>query len=150
MNKNMSSPKDLVFINKEENQSFLSKKYEEALYYMSNAKENLQKAGKDGKYYKSEKYVSTACGVAYKAALIAIEAYLKSMGIKKPIKHGSGRVKVDFYTENLGKLNGKYLKIFNTTYRILHLEGYYDGETKVDIIKSGFESANELINLIKP
>jgi hypothetical protein len=42
------------------------------------------------------------------------------------------------------------LKNFNTAYEILHLVGYYEGETKSDIIRSGIDSAIDVINQIKP
>lgn len=43
---------------------------------MENATETLKKAGKDGKYYKDEKYVKTACGTAYNGVLKALDIYL--------------------------------------------------------------------------
>lgn len=51
--------------------------YLEALRYMDNAKETLQKAGKDEGLYKDKKYVRTASGIAYNAILIAIDEYLQ-------------------------------------------------------------------------
>ena len=44
----------------------------------------------------------------------------------------------------------KILDEFNSAYRVLHLEGYYDGERKYDIINSGMDSAAHIINKIKP
>jgi len=35
-------------------------------------------------------------------------------------------------------------------YNILHLSGYYDGETSIKTIQTGFEMANVVINRIKP
>src|SRR6218665_4053262 len=61
----------------------IADQYKEALRYMDNAKEILSaKAGKEGKYYHYEdvKYVKKACKVAYKAVLIAINAYLEMKG----------------------------------------------------------------------
>jgi hypothetical protein len=44
----------------------LHKSYTEALRYMDNAKETLQKANKEDDFYHDRKYVRTACGTAYK------------------------------------------------------------------------------------
>jgi len=38
----------------------------------------------------------------------------------------------------------------NVTYKILHLSGYYDGIESVDVVKTGFEFANTIIDKIKP
>jgi len=42
------------------------------------------------------------------------------------------------------------LKYFETVYRVLHLEGYYEGETYVSTIQSGFTAAYSIIEKIKP
>ena len=44
----------------------------------------------------------------------------------------------------------KILDEFNTAYRVLHLEGYYDGERNYSVIQSGLESVIQIINKIKP
>ena len=38
--------------------------YNEAIRYMENARETLQKAGKEDRFYIDKKYVKTACGTA--------------------------------------------------------------------------------------
>jgi hypothetical protein len=38
----------------------------------------------------------------------------------------------------------------NGAYEILHLLGYYDGITTVDVVKKGFDLAYTLIDKIKP
>jgi hypothetical protein len=50
----------------------------------------------------------------------------------------------------LAQLDKKLLNEFNTTYNVLHLNGYYEGETKYDVIRSGMDSAVQIINKIKP
>ena len=47
---------------------------------MENAKSTLQKARKEGKRYSDKKYVRMACGAAYSAILIALDAYLLLKG----------------------------------------------------------------------
>jgi hypothetical protein len=81
--------------------------------------------------------------------LLASDTYLEMKG--KSIERKKGRrVSVDDYRIRLAKLDKSVLKNFNTAYEILHLVGYYEGETKSDIIRSGIDSAIDLINQIKP
>jgi hypothetical protein len=42
------------------------------------------------------------------------------------------------------------LDYVNGAYKILHLFGYYDGIEKADVVKSGFDEANKIIEKIKP
>src|SRR6266850_3595764 len=109
-------------------------RYREVLRYINNATEMLRtKAGKQGKYYEDPKYVRMACGTAYNAALLALGAYLEMKG--KPLVRKKGkRLSVDDYRARLASLDSRMLKLFNTAYRILHLEGYYEGETRQGVI----------------
>jgi len=134
---------------KEEQNIFLSKEYFEALRYMDNAKEALQKAKKDdGGYYKDSKYVRTACGVAYLGVLIALDAWFKLKNVEPPKK---GRSKsIEYYEDNAAKLDKKILSHLATVYNILHLDGYYRGLSRVKIINDGFDIAYEIIDKIKP
>jgi len=121
------------------------KYYDEATRYMDNAKAYLQNAQKDGRYYRDTKYVKTACGTAYSGVLVALDGYLTLNGVKKP----RGRRSVEFYRDNVAKLNRKILDRFNSVYNILHLYGYYDGVNNVNVIKEGFDEANKIIDAIK-
>ena len=69
---------------KEKQNAFLCKEYFEAVRYMYNAKETLQKAKKDEKHYIDKKYVRTACGTAYLGVLIALDAWLKIKDVDLP------------------------------------------------------------------
>ncbi|MDR0567490.1 MAG: DUF5618 family protein [Prevotellaceae bacterium] len=69
----------------EEQQEIKSNAYSEAMRYMENAKAALQKARKEGKHYSDKKYVRMACGTAYSAILIALDAYLLLKGVPEPI-----------------------------------------------------------------
>ena len=119
--------------------------YDEAMRYMDNAKGYLQNAQKDGKFYRDTKYVKTACGTAYNGVLVALDGYLAYNGIKKT----KGRKSIEFYQENVAKLNRKMLDSLNSTYNILHLSGYYDGINNADVIKVGFDYAYKIINAVK-
>jgi hypothetical protein len=130
----------------EEQQKIRQKYYTEALRYMDNAKETLKKAGKEGKFYRDEKYVKTACGTAYNGVLKAMDGYFYTQGIEKT----KGRKSIEFYQSTIVKLDKKLLNYFNTAYEALHLSGYYDGTRNVTIVTEGFKMAYEIIDRIKP
>ena len=119
--------------------------YKEAMRYIENAREDLKLAGKDDKFYADEKYVKTASGTAYSGALVALD-YLFDV---KNIPKRRGRKSFEYYRDNLRKLDKKLLKHLNSAYLILHLNGYYEGETKISAIDSGFDCAISLIDSIK-
>jgi len=123
--------------------------YTEAMRYIANAKDYLQKAGMDDNgWYKDKKYIRTACGTAYNGVLEALKTYLK---LKNPeVLKTKERKDIDFYRRHLAKDNKKTLKALETAYHILHISGYYEGVKEPDFIKLGFKSAKELIDLIKP
>ena len=124
--------------------------YKDAVRYMNNAAELLStKAGKNGKFYEDVKYVRMACGTAYSGVLLALDTYLEFKG-KAINKKQNSRKRVDDYRKALATLDKKMLNHFNIAYSILHIDGYYEGINKYDIIKSGIDSANEIINKIKP
>jgi uncharacterized protein (UPF0332 family) len=125
-------------------------RYREAVRYISNASEILRTKGqKKDKYYQDDKYVRMACATAYNGVLLATDTYLEMKGKSIEKKKGT-RVSVTDYRTRLAKLDKSVLRIFNTAYEILHLVGYYEGETKSDIITSGIDAAIDIINQIKP
>ena len=130
-------------------QNQIKEKYHgEAVRYMDNAKEYLKNAQKEGNFYRDIKYVRTACGTAYNGVLIALDCFFILKGIHKPTKRE--RKSIEYYQNNLGKLDRKMLDYLNVTYKILHLWGYYDGIESVNVVKEGFDFANKIINKIKP
>lgn len=124
------------------------KYYNEAIRYMNNAQDTLKKAGKDGNYYKDEKYIKTACGIAYNGVLKALDGYfiLKNVSTIKKNRRKSRQ----YYEISLTTLDKKMLNAFATAYNVLHLDGYYDGVKHVKTITSGFDVAYEIIEKIKP
>jgi len=132
----------------QEQQNIKQKYYGDAMRYMDNAKESLQKAKKEGDIYRDPKYVRTACGTAYNGVLIALDGFLLLKGVEKP--KGKKRKSIEYYHNNLGKLDRKMLDNLNGAYHILHLSGYYDGINDAIVIKRGFDLANNLIEKIKP
>ncbi|GHT66868.1 hypothetical protein FACS189452_03510 [Bacteroidia bacterium] len=121
--------------------------YAEALRYMSNAEETLQKAIKEDGYYKDRKYVRSACGIAYLGVLEALEKWLELKDVPDPKKQ---RKTILFYQNNVAKWDKKLSIELHVAYEILHREGYYDGIQKVSIVREGFDSAYEIISRIKP
>jgi len=131
-----------------EQHNLKEKYYNEALRFMSNAKEQLTLANREGKFYQDQKYVKGACGIAYSGVLVALDGYLQFKGVAKPNK--KQRKSIEYYREHIAKIDKKLLNYINSAYNILHLFGYYDGEQSVAVIKEGFEHANTIINKIKP
>ncbi len=58
----------------EEQKAIKLESYREAMRYLDNAKETLQKAREEGRIYKDVKYVRSAAGIAYSGALLALDA----------------------------------------------------------------------------
>ena len=122
--------------------------YSEAIRYMENAKDFLKNAKKEGKFYHDPKYVKVACGTAYNGMLVALDGFLKIKGVDKP--KGKVRKSIEYYQSNITKIDKKMLDYINSAYEILHLWGYYDGITKVNVVKEGFDDAYKIIEKIKP
>jgi hypothetical protein len=122
------------------------KAYKEAMRYIANAKDYLQKAGMDGGIYKDKKYVRTACGKAYNGVLAALDALAD---IKRVKVSKDSRKSIGFYRDLLCH-NDKLQTYLDTVYKNLHLSGYYDGNLDSAVIKSGFKYAKELISLVRP
>ncbi|MDR3297078.1 MAG: DUF5618 family protein [Prevotellaceae bacterium] len=120
----------------------------EATRYMNNATETLQKTGKEGNLYLDDKYVRTACGIAYLGVLKALDALFELRGVPLPPK--KKRKNIEFYTYYAAMLDGKLSKELHNAYRLLHIEGYYEGVCGVGTIKDGFDFANSIIARIKP
>ena len=120
--------------------------YKEAMRYIDNAKEQLKLAHKDGDYYIDEKYVKSACGIAYSGAIKALDFFF----VIRKVEGRRRRKSIEYYRTVLGKMDNKLKKQLNTAYNQLHLAGYYDGETNVKSIDLGFELAIEIVNKLKP
>ncbi len=120
--------------------------YAEAMLYIENARETLKLAGRDGKFYEDEKYVKSASGIAYSGILLALD-YLFDI---KNIPKKRGRKAIEYYQSNLAKIDKRLLNYLNSAYNVLHLEGYYSGEKKINVINEGFDSALSIIEAIKP
>ena len=132
----------------EEQESVKERYYSEAVRYMDNAKECLKKAKKEDNYYNDSKYVSMACGTAYKGILIALDGFFRLKGVDNP--KGKVRKSIEYYQNNITKIDKKMLNSLNSAYQILHLLGYYDGVESATVVKEGFDEAYRIIDKIKP
>jgi hypothetical protein len=122
--------------------------FAEANRYMDNAKDTLKKARKEDNLYDDKKYVRTACGTAWHAVLIALDAFLLLKGAPPPQK--KKRKSIEYYLMHIGEHDRKFLKELNTAYEIIHLNGYYDGVLDARVIAAGFEYAYKIIERIRP
>ncbi|MDR3297639.1 MAG: DUF5618 family protein [Prevotellaceae bacterium] len=120
----------------------------EAIRYMNNATETLPKAGKDDYRYLDDKYVRTACGIAYLGVLKALDALFELRGVPLPPK--KKHKNIEYYTYHAARLDGKLSKDLHDAYCVLHIDGYYKGVCDVLTIKGGFDIAYRIIARIKP
>ena len=120
--------------------------YKEAMRYIDNAKETLKQAGKVDNFYIDEKYVHTACGTAYIGMLKALDFLFNIKQVPKK----RGRKSIEYYQSTLTQLDKKLLNYLNNGYRLLHIEGYYEGVTDIKAIEAGFDNAISIINILKP
>lgn len=122
----------------------------EPLRYLANAKELLSRSPIEGNRYADEKYVKSACGVAYLGVLKAVEEHLLGKGLtKKELPK-----KVEEYRKALQKYvsvhNGKLLKEFDDIYDELHIAGYYRGFLhSTDAVRAAFKTAKDFIQKLK-
>ena len=122
--------------------------YREAMRYLDNAKETLQKARKDGRIYKDKKYVRTAAGTAYSGALLAIDAWLR---LKEVTGLPKGKKKsIEWYRSEIAKRDKKLLADLNVVYDTLHISAYYDGNASSGNMADGLAFVEEIIDRIKP
>jgi hypothetical protein len=107
--------------------------------YIENARSLLrEKACKEEGYYQDTKYVRLAGHAAYSGVLLALDRVL---GAKR-----KGRKSVEWYKEELGKIDKKMLSTFVSAYEVLHLSMSYDGIPDVEIAQTGLKRADQLID----
>lgn len=120
--------------------------YKEAMRYIENASDTLKLAGNDGKFYIDSKYVKTDCGTAYSGILVALDSLFEIKNVPKR----RGRKAIDYFQNNLSKIDKRLLNYLNNAYNILHLDGYYSGMIGIKLIETGFDYAISIIDALKP
>ena len=117
--------------------------------YLDNAKELLNKSPIEDNIYTNEKYVKSACGVAYLGVLKAIDEYLLKKGFTKKELPKSVDAYRDALQRHLAVRNGKLLREFEVIYDELHIAGYYRGILRhVGTAKEAFKAARSFIDKI--
>jgi hypothetical protein len=114
--------------------------------YLNNAKEILSKSLIEDEYYVDDKYVKSACGVAYLGVLRAIDELL----LKRSVTKKELPKKVEEYRKALQKHasihNGKLVRQFEDIYDELHIAGYYRGILhSVATVKAALKTAESFI-----
>ncbi len=120
----------------------------EAKRFLKNAKEILSKTEIEyNRIYKDPKATREAAGIAYLAALLAIDGFLISKGTS-PDKLPTS---IQGYMDAVKKIprNGKLMANLITAYQNLHILAYYRGGVNVDMIKAGLKSVEEIINILE-
>jgi hypothetical protein len=122
----------------------------EAIRYLENAKEILAKSPIGDSRYLDDKYVKSACGVAYLGVLKAIEGRLLIKGLTrkelpKKVEEYRKALKV-----HIAARNGKLIKEFDDLYDELHIAGYYRGLLhSTGAVKEIFKTARHFIEKLK-
>ncbi len=122
----------------------------EPLRYLENAKETLKRSPIEDNVYIDEKYVKSACGVAYLGVLKAIDEYLLCKGLTKKELPKKVEEHQKALQKHISMYNGKLLRQFNALYDELHIAGYYRGTLHhTDMIKAAFRAAREFIEKLR-
>ena len=120
----------------------------EAKRYLANGKETIAKSPIEGKLYADEKYVREGAGIAYLAALKAIDGYLVGRGITKDKLPKS----IEEYWAMKKKHiphNGKFTQSLTIAYQNLHISAYYQGVQSINVVKEGLQAVKEIITMLE-
>ena len=119
----------------------------EAYRYLANAKETIVKSPIEYGIYTDSKYVREAAGIAYLAALKALDVFFISKGMKKAELPQSIEEYLTFIRKKI-PLNGKLNGALTIVYQNLHIFAYYRGGTELNMVKAGFDNARKVIEMI--
>ena len=119
----------------------------EAYRYLANAKETIAKSPIEYGIYTDSKYVREAAGIAYLAALKALDVYSISKGMKIAELPQSIEEYLTFVKKKI-PLNGKLSAAITIVYQNLHIFAYYRGGTAILMVKEGFENVRKTIDMI--
>lgn len=120
----------------------------EAKRYLANGKETISKSPIEGKLYADEKYVRKDAGIAYLAALKAMDAYL----VRRGIPHENLPKSIEEYWVMKKKFiphNGKFTENLTLAYQNLHIYAYYHGARSVNVVKEGVQAVKQIISMLE-
>jgi Domain of unknown function (DUF5618) len=121
---------------------------EEAKRYLANGKETIAKSPIEGRLYQDEKYVREGAGIAYLAALKAIDGYFVGRGIAFDTLPKS----IEEYWTMKKKyipINGKFDEKLTLAYQNLHIAAYYQGAQSVNTVKEGLQAVKGIISMLE-
>ena len=119
----------------------------ESYRYLANAKETIVKSPIEYGIYTDSKYVREAAGIAYLAALKALDVFFISKGMKKAELPQSIEEYQTFIKKKI-PLNGKLNSALTIVYQNLHIFAYYRGGIGMEMVKEGFDNARKVIEMI--
>ncbi len=129
---------------KEDKKGFERDYYKEAIRYFKNAKVELKKAPIKKGFYEDLKHVRGACSTAYMAVLFAINGFLLQNGVpKKELPKDFKQILASL--KKFSHKDGKVVDLFYQIYKGLHIQGYYIGESVVEVVKEYLSKAKTLI-----
>jgi hypothetical protein len=119
--------------------------FKEAREYYKNANEILKDIPVEfGKYYKSKKSVQKAAAVCYLALDSAIKGFLVKKGVdKKKLPERWDGLKFLLFQKHIS--DGKFRNELEDAYRMVHINIYYKGITRVAWVKEGFDNIKKVI-----
>lgn len=120
----------------------------EAKRYLTDAKKNLSKIPLQFGSYTDPKLVSEAAGIAYLAALKAIDGYLVT---KRNLSEDQLPDSIAGYREairNHVPLDGKLSTALHLAYQNLHILAYYRGGTGKKMLDEGIENVQRIIRML--
>ena len=116
---------------------------DEARRYVQNAKDVLNektKLNEETQSYEDPKYVRAAGNYLWLGVLLALDAVFDVR------KDRRTRVKIDDYTDAVGKRDRKLLDWVNNGYKLMHLSMNYDGIQDKKVCSQSFCLANQIID----
>jgi hypothetical protein len=116
--------------------------YKEAMRYIDNAREMLNKLDNEDGFYNDRKNLKIGCRTAFKGILKALDFLFD---IKKVPKK-RGRKSIDYYLDNLEEIDRILFLNLNTAYRFLYLGGV----NSIKVIEAAFDCAFDIIDALKP
>jgi hypothetical protein len=121
----------------------------DAKRYLSNAKETISKSpiSSTGKLYSDAKYVREGAGIAYLAALKAIDGWLIGQGV--PYDKLPKSIEEYWLAKKKIPQNGKFTDNLTLAYQNLHIAAYYHAQIDINIIKDGLLAVKEIIKMLE-
>jgi len=99
--------------------------------------------------YEDVKYVAKAAGIAYLAALKAIDAYLIGIGKIQTLRQKPKSIEEYYKVVSEMSFRNKIYPRLRAVYDTLHLTAYYHENASVGNLKDGFKATKEMIEIIE-